>query len=106
MLLQTTIIPVPILVHTGPSGSWTESDTQVAIVLLLTFAFACVLVNLSNWIYCRAKGETLRFIDLLDVMNGKYGVWAITETINIFFYSVLGIYIMGGLGYLIYNLIY
>jgi len=106
MPLQTTIIPVPIPVHTGPSGPWTESDTQFAIVLLLTFAVACVLVNLSNWIYCRAKGETLRFIDLLGVMNGKYGVWAITETINFFFYCVLGIYIMGGLGYLIYNLIY
>ncbi len=106
MLLQTTIIPVPIPVHTGPSGPWTESDTQITLVVLLTFAVACILVNLSNWIYCRAKGETLRFVDLLKVMNGNYSVWAITEFFNIFFYAALGLTAMGGLGYLIYNLIY
>ncbi len=94
-LLQTIIhTSIPMDSH-GSSFSWTETDTEVILTLLI-LTFILFLLAIVT--------EKIRGVSLKDIFKVNTSS-LLSEAIIICFYLVFGIVILGFLGYFIYTLL-
>jgi hypothetical protein len=94
MNLLQTIIPVPIPID-GSSGLWTESDTKIALTILI-LTFICFLLAIVI--------EKIRGVSLKDILQVNTST-LLSEAIILCSYSVFGIAILSFFGYFIYTLL-
>jgi hypothetical protein len=94
MNLLQTIIPVPIPID-GSSGPWTETDTKVALsILIVTFILFLISIVI----------EKIRGTSWKDIFQADTSI--LFSAIMIFWsYLVFCIAIFGFLGYFIYTLL-
>lgn len=85
----------------GPSGPWTNGDTKIAITILILSVILLLIAILVE----KLRGFTLREILTLSEDNWNDWLTAYTVISVITFYSIWGLAILGGLGYLIYGML-
>lgn len=87
--------------NNGPSGPWTSGDTKVVITILILSVILMLLAILIE----KLRGFTLR--EILTISENNFNDWLTAYTIIsvITFYSIWGLALLGGLGYLIYGIL-
>ncbi len=104
MILSNVIIPIPVYTNSGPTGPWTESDTKLLIAINVALFILWIVSLTLNALWIRRKGSNQKLRDLLIPME-HHQEWILTAFLSMCLYSTVGLEILGGLIYSVYQLI-
>lgn len=87
--------------NNGPSGPWTNGDTKIVIVTLILSVILMLIAILVE------KLRGFKLLEILTLSEKGLNDWltVYTVSVGIIFYSIWGLAILVGLGYLIYGML-